>query len=369
MKQRLRIVITLPALLLLFGCGAGQQLQTVQEKHSSPLRGVQWQYVPSGERPGVDVPAAGEDARMAYDAKGKRFVFYGGKNDADSTLAETWFYYPAENRWEQLTASRLTPPPREDHVLVYDPLRHKAILHGGEDGDTSNELWELDLATSQWEDRTDDQVPFLEDHSAVYAGAHKGIFVFGGQNENNPILSDIWFLDLDPQSAEFYRWHKVLPEDDKAPSGRVDQAMMYDPKEDRLLIYGGWDKGEDEFTNETWEFRLDEKSWKRLMPRKKRPFPSARRHLGAAFDQKNRRWVIFGGMGEGATLNDIWAFDLDEDTWQNLSPGPAPRLDHVCFYDPESGAVYLYGGDEGNPDTSVKLHDVWKVILDIPGKE
>lgn len=331
-----------------------------------PERGVAWQFIDPGSRPGVNVPEAGEDGRAAFDTRENRLIFFGGKNDYDMTVADTWFYYPQSNRWEKLTASELSPPPREDHVLVYDPLRHKAIMHGGEDGDTSNQLWELDLNTLQWEDKTDSTSPYLEDHYALYVPETHGMYVFGGQNEQFPVLADLWFLNLDLQSPEYYRWKKIQPEGEKHPPGRVDHCMAYDPYKKRLLLFGGWNKGKDYFTTDTWDYSIAANQWKRITPRDRHHYPPSRRHFAAAVDLQNKMWVIFGGRGEGSMINDIWAFDMVRDVWIDLTPGPAPRLDHTLFYDPSSGEIYLYGGDEGLPGQSGKLHDLWKIKLPAP---
>jgi len=327
-------------------------------------RGYLWQLVDRGNDIGERVPAAGEDAQMTYDSREHRFILYGGKNDEDENLAETWFYYPAENRWEKLTQSVLNPPPREDHVLLYDSLRHCVILHGGENGDTSNELWELNLHTMQWINKTDSLVPYLEDHTAVYVAKRKGAFFFGGQNEQHPALNDLWFLNLDPDSPDFYRWKRLDVGGKKHPKPRTDAQMVYDRWKNRLLIYGGWNKEEDVFTNDTWAYLFHRNKWKRLSPKSKRFYPPSRRHFGATLDSKNRYWVIFGGKAEGGPVNDIWAFDLTNDRWINLTPGPAPRMDHHLLYDPVSGNIYLYGGDRHIFKDPHKLHDVWKIRLE-----
>ena len=327
---------------------------------------IQWIKVLDHNSTQKTPPAAGEDMAIAFDTQENRLILFGGKTDTDSTVSETWIYYPTRNQWEQLQTSAKNPPPREDHILIYDSHRHKAIMHGGEDGDTSNELWELDLTSLQWESKSDSLVPPLEDHTAEYVTFQKCAYFFGGQNEERPILNDIWKLNLDPESPEFYQWSKIEPiAESKRPKARIYHEMAYDEDRNRLLIFGGWDKIEDEFTTDTWAFYFETNTWKKIKHKKKKGkfSPSPRRHMTAALDKRRNLWIIFGGDGEGGPLNDTWAFDLTNDTWKNLTPGPPPRRDHSMLYDANSGEIYMYGGDLSTKKSTEKLHDLWKLNL------
>ena len=371
MFARLPVVAFL-SVFLIWGCSASKKLSTnnttksqgdVSTKVVKPARSqVTWESIQNTDSPEHPIPAAGEDAAYAFDTKNNHFVMFGGKSDDDNTLNETWLYDPAEHYWRQITGSKLNPPPREDHVLIYDSFRDKIILHGGEDGDTSNELWELDLKTNQWSRKTTEDTPFMEDHQAVYIAAQKGAYFFGGQNEEIRSLDNLWFLNLDPNSTAFYQW-KLLHPKGKTPPPRTDHCMIYDDLQNRLLIYGGWDRIEDKYTSNTWEFLFESMKWRKMKKKMKLSqfSPPPRRHAGSALDEKNHLWIIFGGLGNGGPLNDTWVFNLSENSWTNVSPGPAPRLDHSLLYDPNNGNLYLLGGDQKLKKHPEKLHDLWKL--------
>lgn len=360
------LICILPFIIFIcLGCSSSFHLKkTPQATLQKDEPGVLWRLLDEGTQPGVNVPSAGEDAAVAFDDRENRLVFFGGKTDEDVNTNETWFYFPERNQWEKLTASGVSPPAREDHVLAYDSYRYKIILHGGEDGDTSNELWELDLNTLQWENKTTAETPFLEGHDGIHIDEKKGVYIFGGENEQYASLADLWFLDLDPESPGYFRWKKIEPEGKKHPAPRVDPRLVYDHHKNRLLLYGGWDKGNKVFTNETWEYSFEQNRWEKITPKRKRPFPPSRRHAGSVADIQNNLWIIFGGKSEGGLLNDIWVFDMENDVWINVTPGPSPRMDHIVFYEPRSGEIYLYGGDHIHREGySQKLHDLWKFKL------
>lgn len=72
-----------------------------------------------------------------------------------------------------------------------------------------------------------------------------------------------------------------------------------------------------------------------------------------------RNWALLcGGFGKEGYLNDVWAFDLTDDVWINLTPGPQPRIDHQAVFDPVAGRLLLYGGDAR---LRTKFHDLWEL--------
>lgn len=70
--------------------------------------------------------------------------------------------------------------------------------------------------------------------------------------------------------------------------------------------------------------------------------------------------MICGGRGDEGFLMDVWAFDLGEDLWINITPGPQPRVDHMAIYDPKDHRLLMYGGDA---HWSRKLHDLWELEI------
>jgi hypothetical protein len=312
-------------------------------------------------------PAASEDCASIYDPIQHRIVLFGGKNDEDRNMNEVWMLDLAKNKWQKIEAGNEIPPTSEDHAVIYDPIGYRMILHGGEDGLTTNKTWAFDLKTHRWRNMTPQSgAPAREDHTAIFDSRGKRMVIFGGRNQDSTYdhinIHEIWALDLDPNSPSFEKWQNLTLEE-KHPLGRSDHVAVYDSLKNRMIIYGGWDKEQKEYLGDTWAFDFDKPAdsksrWRQI--KTKNSHPPKRRHAVGVYDSARNWFIVCGGFGEEGYLNDVWTFDLTADVWINVTPGPPPRIDHQAIYDPQSQRLILYGGDAGFKG---KLHDLWELQI------
>ncbi len=307
-------------------------------------------------------PAAGEDCALIYDPRARRLVLCGGKNDDNINLNEVWAFDLRQNRWQQLEIAGEKPPPSEDHVALYDPLSHRMILHGGENGATWNNTWSLSLTTHRWRNMTEAAAPAREDHTAIYDSRGKRMVIFGGRNWGIEDFYEVWALDLDPGSPAFEKWQDLTVKEDH-PAGRSDHVAVFDSLKNRMIIFSGWEKKEKQYLDDTWAFYFATPPdaaahWKKI--KTKKSHPPMRRHAIGVYDPTRNWFIICGGFGDEGYLNDVWALDLTEDSWLNITPGPQPRLDHQGVYDPVSQHLIIYGGDARLKN---KFHDMWELQI------
>jgi hypothetical protein len=309
-------------------------------------------------------PRAGEDCSAIVDSIANRVVLYGGKGDDDRDLAEVWTLDLNRFVWAKPAISGPAPPESEDHVAILDPIGYRMIVHGGENGLTSNKTWSLDLKSFRWRDLTDSTSPGREDHTAVYDSRGKRMVIFGGRNNTGTIdYVNEWrllALDLDPRSPTFEKWVELRCGDVHAP-GRSDHTAVYDAAKNRMVIFGGWDKVAHDFMDDTWAYYFASSPdsagrWKKI--KTKDSHPPRRRHVTGVYDAGHNWFVVYGGLGDEGFLNDVWALDLGRDVWINITPGPQPRLDHLVVFDPHRKELLLYGGDA---HLARKFHDLWEL--------
>jgi N-acetylneuraminic acid mutarotase len=132
-----------------------------------------------------------------------------------------------------------------------------------------------------------------------------------------------------------------------APSGRIGHKMVYDWDSDKIILFGGF-KGkssDDPYLSDTWAYDVNEDYWEELSPRSS---PSPRIYHGMAYDMDTDRVVMWGGRPY-KEVNDttVWIYDYNTDSWESrkCKNSPSKRLSyHGMLYYPPWEKVVLFGG-------------------------
>ena len=89
--------------------------------------------------------------------------------------------------------------------------------------------------------------------------------------------------------------------------------------------------------------------------------PSERIGHAMAYDSKNNKIVLFGGMDDNwEYLDDTWLYDLATNTWTEIDTPemyPEPRSHHAMVYSPAVEQILLFGGETYEWDEI--LNDIW----------
>jgi len=325
-----------------------------------PLVGDAWSFAledgitgtllqPQGARP---LPRIGHTA--IYDPASSRMIVFGGWNGAN-VYSDLWALSPDYGYWTALpTAGGYRP--RTYAESVYDPIRRRMIIFGGYGPDGfHNDLWSitLDGPPTVVPIVTDNEGPSPRDAArAVFDPIRNRMLLFGG-NDGGQILDDLWEVSLDGMP----HWTQLSPPGD-TPGCRLFCSGVYDPLRRRWVIFGG------DGRNDTWALSLDGPPiWSRVLPGE--PAPSVRAYHAAVYDPVGQQMVIYGGAGGptgDAFFDDVWRMTLGSTpAWERVitsGASPGPRDGMTAIYDSGADRLVLFGGNFGS-----QTADVWALPL------
>lgn len=176
------------------------------------------------------------------------------------------------------------------------------------------------------------RIPGLEAASGAYDTARGQIVFFGGIGVGGKRSSHTWLRDGNG-------WQRAEPAN--RPSARTHAAMAYDPVNEQVILFGGFDGSN--FLNDTWAW--DGSNWTQLNPA---TAPSARNGVQMVYATHLNQMILFGGNDGSSSLNDTWAWNGS--TWTQLNPttSPSQRWTYGLAYDAARQQVVMYGGWNGS---------------------
>lgn len=253
-----------------------------------------------------------------------------------------------------------TSPPNLYGPAVFDPQLNRVVVVEFSSVDCNT----YDLATRQWRrlSPAGDRPSGVLGGAFVYDAASGKALLFGGLHLGNRQLNnETWLYDFSADT-----WTKRSPS--ASPSPRNFGVMAFDAKSGKTVLFGGGDKNGDGL-GDTWVYDSAADIWTKMRPAQS---PSPRDYSAMVYDPKSDRMVLFGGIDEssGQPLGDTWTYDVTSDTWQHLATAvsPSARGWHAMAYEATSGKVVLFGGgiSQGQPQKDTWLFDstgnVWSEV-------
>ncbi len=296
---------------------------------------------------------------IVFDPLRQRFLLFGGtQRPGFTSYNDVWEHgLAAGGEWTPVATAGTPPAPRSSHAAVYDPARDRMLVYGGyAAGILYGDVWQLSLSgTPTWTQLGTSGTPPAgrSNHTMVYDPTLDRLMVFGGLT---PALSnETWYLYL---GASGNTW-QLQTVDSQNPGTRQDHLMIYDTSRNRTVIVGG--ERETTHPNDLWLLR--------------NPYPltytlwsvnNANIRIGASafYDVIGDRAVVFGGRNATTTLSDLNAIDFSESSfpWSALAPAAAPpaRQYAAMAFDPASRTAILQGGQLG---TDPSFDDTWRLTL------
>mmetsp|Transcript_30329 Transcript_30329/g.38906 ORF Transcript_30329/g.38906 Transcript_30329/m.38906 type:complete len:571 (+) Transcript_30329:235-1947(+) len=236
------------------------------------------------------------------------------------------------------------PSPRQGHSILYWEQDNSLILFGGinENDDALSDVWFYDTLQREWSEVEDSLhwVTAYASHVAVLREETDEMIIFGGMSAGlygasltTEGSNKVWIFNLISRN-----W-SMNPELPYSPSGRADSVgAIY---EDALYIHGGFDMDTYEIFNDLWKYDFQLQEWE-LLHVGDSYSPSAR--MGHAASILGSSLILHGGRNEALDVfSDVWEFDFEELIWKTVDQDPGfERAYHsMVSY---NGRVWLFGG-------------------------
>lgn len=195
-------------------------------------------------------PIARSDHSIAYVGNGK-LIMYGGRYLSGEGkyyyLQDTWEYDISTHTWMEYNEEGNNPFSRASHSISYIS-DDRLILFGGyvEDVGNTSDAWEYDLSNHAWLPKDTDNSPSRRvKHTMAYFGDSK-VIMFGGYGDysGKEFLSDTWVYNTDTSN-----WIKC-DVSSQNPSARRNHSIAY-IGDNRVIMFGGQDD-ENNILSDTW---------------------------------------------------------------------------------------------------------------------
>lgn len=308
-------------------------------------------------------PGPRSEAALVYDPPTDKFVLFGGLTDDGDNLNDTWSYDYQTNSWQNKS-----PVKHPDYVLgpayAYDSVDEVMLLFPCVDAafTVTNQTWSYDASMNEWKDLAATNSPSFRFYcSGAYDSESDKFVVFGGGDLSDNLYNETWSYDLTSNT-----WAMMPPAYSPAPA--LISSVVYDSESDRIILFGGLldSMGNLGLLNETWSYDLNTNSWTKMTPN---AGPSERFGISAVYDPISDLVITFGGVGfsyGGAEpvpviFDDVWTYDLNTDTWSEVNQltKPTERALGAMAIDPLNRIIVLHGG--AHEEEKVTLDDTWAV--------
>lgn len=192
-------------------------------------------------------------------------------------------------------------------------------------------------------------------HSAcIY---NNSMYVFGGCTATWTTFNDLWQLDLGTRT-----WVRPITMGNY-PSPKACATMLY--YKESLILFGGWSHPSPYPLHQQWKlfnelhvYSIESNKWTAINTLETPPPTSA--HSATIH---NNLMVVFGGVSNGYSSNDVWCLNLDTYCWHKQATSnfkPQPRYGQSQIELGEKHLLVL-GGCTG---PNAAMNDAWLLTME-----
>eukprot|EP00163_Fabomonas_tropica_P011116 TRINITY_DN2164_c0_g1_i11.p1 TRINITY_DN2164_c0_g1~~TRINITY_DN2164_c0_g1_i11.p1 ORF type:complete len:353 (+),score=59.46 TRINITY_DN2164_c0_g1_i11:89-1147(+) len=140
-----------------------------------------------------------------------------------------------------------------------------------------------------------------------------------------------------------------------APGQRQGLSGEYYAANNTIFFFAG-NTANEATTDELWRYNVTSDTFQNMYTGQA-VWPTKRAYYASFIDQTNGYIYYFGGKDDTILYNDLWRYNIEENTWRELRPRgtrPSPRWGAtISVY---NDLVYLYGGNTGD---NLGSSDLW----------
>jgi hypothetical protein len=257
---------------------------------------------------------------VVYDPSRSRMVVFGGGSD-DSVASDTWIFTFSNGQWSRLTTAGTPPSPRRLQCAVYDPSGDRMVIYGGFGNGLLDDAWQLTFTgTPTWTPITTTGTPGPRANAAcAYDPTNDQLVMFGGYDGVSEPLgrsSDVWTLSLGATPT----WTQLAPTGD-GPGGRMGVTAGWDATHHAMYVFGGSDSMPH---NDLWSLSIaGAPVWNLVSDGTNGPAP--RKQAVGGYDPISGKFAVFGGYDNVSLFADLWTIPIASPTWSDVTPDPTIR--------------------------------------------
>ncbi len=309
---------------------------------------------------------------MVWDANNDLFYVFGGVDGAGNLLNDLWSYNPVTGQWTLVSSANATngtcdngtwPAPRMNAAMVWDSAHRQILLYGGIGANNRflGDLWSYapSASASNWTPiACSGNGPGERAANAVWNGSQ--MLLVGGMDKYGP-LADVW--SYTPNSGSAGSWQRL----GDFPAGpRASQTLVWDATDSQLFAFGGLDLSGQQ-RNDFYSYSAGA-GWQLITPLSASN-PKARQQAIGVWDNKDGKLLLTGGWNdsEKEPYWGVWAYDPGTKLWNLLTPLDNAnnhiipgRTDSIMVWDAREQEAFIYAS-AGNGKSGSTLNDLWIV--------
>lgn len=263
-------------------------------------------------------------------------------------------------------------PARFAHTAVWDAREGEMIVVGGEWTKDKkfgffDDVWSFTAKSQKWKElkpKGEDVMPARGYHGGAWDSRRGCAWIFGGCGEDFKSLDDLWSFDTDKKLWKKASWEGA------GPQARINPVFDFVESTGKLILYSGTSGFKPiSALRDLWMFDPETNTWEEL-----RCDAPPRWQGAGAVDQKRGIFMVHGGFDSSSRVqNDTWTYDIAKQEWNEAGEGPAATDAHSMVWNSNVGVFVIFGGAQtggiGRHEVSVFDPEAGWQVVNVKGKE